>query len=196
MGDNNNVDKEREALMDKFRKACLSRGVHGIKSIGKSFQIYDDNSDKMLSKDEFLKGVKDYQAGMAQAEVEKLFACFDRDNSGTLSFDEFLRGLRPPMSESRLSLIDKAFKIMDKTGDGVITVDDLTTVYDVSKHKKFVSGQWTKQQVLQEFLNNFQAGDKDEKVTKQEFVDYYAGVSASIDKDVYFDYMMRQSWKF
>ncbi len=72
--------------------------------------------------------------------------------------------VQPPMSDARLALIDKAFKIMDKSGDGIITVEDLMNVYDVSKHKKFVSGEWTKKQVLQEFLNSFQAGDKDEKV--------------------------------
>lgn len=60
----------------------------------RSFKIYDDNSDKQLSKSEFLKGVKDYQANMTQAEMERLFSLFDKDNSGTLDFDEFLRGLR------------------------------------------------------------------------------------------------------
>lgn len=33
------------------------------------------------------------------------------------------------------------------------------------------------------------------QVTKEEFLNYYAGVSASIDTDVYFIVMMKNAWK-
>lgn len=37
--------------------------------------------------------------------------------------------------------------------------------------------------------------DYDRQITRDEFFDYYAGLSASIDSDPYFDLMMRNAWK-
>jgi len=68
------------------------------------------------------------------------------------------------MSASRLKLVDMAFTKMDASGDGVITIQDLKVNYDVSHHEKYKSGEWSADKILQEFLNNFQAGNTDEMV--------------------------------
>ena len=59
------------------------------------------------------------------------------------------------MNNNRRSLIRQAFQKLDKTGDGIVTVEDLKGVYNVKKHKKYISGEWTEDQCLGEFLKSF-----------------------------------------
>ena len=59
------------------------------------------------------------------------------------------------MSATRTSLVDQAFDIMDETGDGYLSVEDLKSRYTVKFHPKFVSGEWTEDQCLREFLDSF-----------------------------------------
>jgi Ca2+-binding EF-hand superfamily protein len=156
----------------------------------------DDDGNRSLEFKEFAKGLHDYGVDLPKEEIQELFNTIDKDNSGKIDFDEFLVALRPPMNNNRRQLVIKAFKKLDKTGDGIITTEDLKGVYNVSRHKKFISGEWTEDQCLMEFLDSFQGpNEKDDKVTEDEFFNYYSGVSASIDGDAYFDLMMRNAWK-
>ena len=69
------------------------------------------------------------------------------------------------MSNARKGLIQQAFQKLDKTGDGTITAEDLRGVYDVRKHPKYLSGEWTEDQCLTKFLDTFDSDDKDGKVS-------------------------------
>ena len=72
----------------------------------------------------------------------------------------------------------------------------VVSVYDVSRHPEFIEGRKTKEQILNEFLNNFEGakGNRDGKIAKDEFVDYYTDLSMSLPSDDYFCAMMESSW--
>ena len=68
------------------------------------------------------------------------------------------------MSQARKTLIHQAFKKLDKSGDGVVTVEDLHGVYNVKKHPKYLSGEWSEDRCLRQFLDSFDSDDKDGQV--------------------------------
>ena len=70
----------------------------------------------------------------------------------------------------------------------------LLVVYasNARKHPKYLSGEWTEEETLRSFLDSIDTpGCPDGKVTREEFMNYYSGVSSTVDDDCYFDLMMR-----
>ena len=73
----------------------------------------------------------------------------------------------------------------------------LSVVYSTNaqNHPKFLSGECTLEETLRSFLDNIDDPDNpDGVITREEFLDYYAGVSATVDEDSYFVMMMRSCY--
>ena len=94
-------------------------------------------------------------------------------------------------------MVEKAFNMLDKDGQGGISLQDIAGIYDVSMNPEFLEGRKTRDEILTDFLSNFEGakGNKDGIVTKAEFVDYYTDLSMSTPSDEYFVRMMESTWQ-
>ena len=65
-------------------------------------------------------------------------------------------------------------------------------------HPEFIEGKKTKEEIIVEFLNNFDGakGNNDGIVSRNEFFDYYTDLSMSTPSEEYFIRMMESVWQF
>merc|ERR1711872_748284 len=125
---------------------------------------------------------------MSDSELKQLFNSLDRDNSRRLRFKEFIDVVMfPPMPDHRRKLVMDTFKRVDMSEDGLISMRELRGSMCVERHPAYRSGQWTKEQCMEEFLDNFDiVGKEDRKVSAEEFMKVYQRISAFTDSDRFF----------
>ncbi|OMJ86586.1 hypothetical protein SteCoe_11872 [Stentor coeruleus] len=196
-----NANLPPEELFNKFKEKLVSRGARGIIGLSRQFKIMDDNNNKSLEFPEFAKALKDFRVDYNEDDLGKLFKYFDANGTGSIDYEEFIHRLKGELSPARKNLVQVAYKKLDKNSDGCVTVDDLRGVYNASTHPDVRLGKKTEDEVLCEFLDTlevhhamFKGGDRDSKVTFDEFCEYYAHISASIEDDRYFELMMKNAW--
>lgn len=180
--------------MASLRESLKQRGARGIFGLARKFRIIDDDGSGELDFNEFKKAIHEHSMEWTDTQLHQVFDYFDADGSKTISFDEFLVGVRGELNPRRVELVLMAFKILDKSKTGYIDVGDIAQAYDASQHPDVLSGKRTQSDIFREFLDTFDGGEKDGKVTPDEFIKYYSNVSASIDDDDYFELMMRNAW--
>jgi len=182
--------------IERLRLICLSRGANGFLDLGRVFRRMDKDGNKRLHKKEFAHGLKEMGMEITDDEIDKMFHKLDQHHAGRFTTDDFLVLIRPPLSELRLQVIDEVFNKIDKTGEGEISIEDLKHAYCVKSQPLYIAGEVSEESILATFLDHFKKNPtRDGKVTKEEFLNYYSGVSASIDDDCYFNLIMRQAYK-
>lgn len=190
------LDIKVKELNMNFKMHLQRKGGNGIRSLARIFKRFDFNGNNKLDIMEFEEALGQFGLFPTKVELQALMKYYDADGDGNISYDEFLNGLKDDLTERQQSLVDKAFNMMDKDGSGAITVSDIRDLYDVSSHPDFIEGKKSKDQILDEFLDGFDGlhGNNDDKVTKEEWNNYYAELAQSCPTEDYFCRMMEQVW--
>jgi Ca2+-binding EF-hand superfamily protein len=188
-----------ESASKKVQELIKSRGGSGVVGIARNFRIIDVDRSGNLNETEFKRAMELFRAGLNEEEASALFHHYDSDNSGTISTDEYLRAIRGAISTTRKALVNRIYANMDADGSGELTIEDVRLRYNAKNNPEVTSGRKTEEEVLLEFMATFEGdgGEKgDGKITRQEWMDYYTGVSSNIDSDDYFLMLICNVWDF
>lgn len=187
---------ETRSALGRVRAALATRGsLNSIRSMGIVMRSLDDNGNGKLDREELRWGLRDFGVEVSDRDIEALMNALDVNRDGQVDYDELLRGLRGNLSRRRRAIINVAFDKLDVDGSGEVTVEDLAHLYDASQHPLVIKGEMTEEEVLADFMSQWDTTDKDGIVTRAEFMEYYKDVAASIDTDEYFVVMMENAWK-
>jgi len=183
-------------IIVKIREAILKRcGENGIRQISLAFRVMDDDRNQVLSVEEFRTGLRDCGLLLSDEDFTAAMRIFDKNGDGAIDVTEFLVQIRGRLAPRRENVVGIAFDRFDKNQNGIIDINDLRESYDVSRHPSVLGGKVTEADALLTFLCLFDdQSNPDGKVTKSEFLAYYAGVSAGIDNDDFFESMVIRAW--
>lgn len=190
------TQRDISSLMKTLKEQLIKRGPLSIRNLGRTFRALDSyDGNRKVDRQEFAIGLRENGIILSPKEHNMLFDYFDLDKDGNICFDEFLVGIRGRPNDIRQEMIDKAFTKFDKDRNGFVDIVDLRGVFNAKFHPKVKSGRMTEAQAFSEFLASFNDRNRDGRITKDEWDEYYAAISASLDNDQHFVELMRTVWK-
>jgi len=153
-------------------KMNLKKRAGSISKLARTFQLMDTDRSGKLDQDEFEACLQKAGLFLSKNEAQALMRHFDVDGDRKVSCQEFLCTLREELNARRASMVNRCFGVMDKDGSGVIDSRDLKGIYCAKEHPDVIAGKKTEEQVLIEFLNQFDGtqGNNDGQITHQEWV--------------------------
>ena len=111
-----------------------------------------------------------------------------------MCFEEFLYAVRGRPSSDRQKVIDLVFYKFDKNKTGSADPNELRKVFNCLKHPRYLEGSYNEDQIFYLYLQNFSSLN-DGLINKEEWDDYYSGVSTTIDNDFHFIRLIKDQFK-
>ena len=184
-------------VCSRVRQRLIENGTNNIAILPKTFrssESYDSSLEKISYKC-FFSSLEKFGVQLRKEEAVLLLKFFDKDNDEKIYFNDFLYSIRDRPNKERQSVIDLVFYKFDKTKTDSAESTEFRKVFNCVKHPRYLMGDYSENQIFYLFLKNFTNEKNISHVTKKQWDDYYAGVSATIDDDMHFIRLIKNQFK-
>ena len=191
---------EKDALLDKLRKALFMKGSRSIVGMIRLFKRIDVNNISGVDVEEFtqvlnesLKNDKSIDVGNAMNinEIRKLFNYFDTNKTSIINYQNFITELcKGEMNDIRKDVLIQAFDHLDTESKGEIAVKELKNRFDIPTPNPIPD-------LLESFeiYHNIIRGTRNPYVSLEDFIGFYNLISFLIPSDQTFCAYVSYTWR-
>ncbi|EPY24675.1 calcium-binding protein [Angomonas deanei] len=172
----------------------------GIKAMGRPFRKVSDDGRRWITRESMKILIRDARCFGSEAisfsstnkskkSVEEvstlLYDAFPEEDGKGVDYDVFITAVRGEMNATRKDAVLHIFRSLDYDNDGLLKILDLQSTFNASEHPVVVADQiFSADKLLKGFIAIWDEAKKGHgTIPLSEFLDYYNGLSAVIEKD-------------
>ena len=193
----NNYTKQEEMkkffdlLLEKFKSRInVNNGITFYLFVQK-LKAYEINSKINLN--DLIQIFKEMRLDFTEIDIKNFFYMLDINEMNFINIDDIINKIKGEMNEERKLYVMSKFDLIDKSHRGEININYLKIIYknNAKFHPDVIQGIKSPDIIYNQFrqtLEMFLDFNKilNDIITKEQFVDYYSAISASIPDDIYF----------
>jgi hypothetical protein len=193
------LDKFASRTLEKIKNSILdNRGALGIAYYLRAVRAMDRDGNKQLPRQEVLGTIRDFvglNASVTSTDLTHLLDSLEIAESGMISSVEFLRGFLTGMSSERKQIAANLYRQFENASTNQVFPETILSQYEVLSHPNAARGRSDPREIRAVLAQYFNSGNVAPGcVTLVDFLDFFYGISLTIDDDEDFELTVRNSW--
>jgi len=184
-------------LLYSLQLQLHQRGASGFRTLQRCCELNDRDGTGIFDFAEVEAILGKVGLFIKRQDLTRLYRHFDKDQNERLYYPDLLNAIKGPLSERRANIINQVFDTLDERGHGAVDVESIIQRFNPAQHPEALSGARKREELVHDFkkVMDGAGATNNHAVTRDEFLKYYHGISASVPgDDNYFVRLMERVW--
>ena len=180
----------RNDTSKKILNGCIKKGWIGLCALKKFLKENNKNNSDVIDKNTFYLLLKKQGILLEDIDMESICNAYDTNKTDYFNFIQFFNALRS-VSNSRGSQIESFKEQVKAPGQNYISFPNLLRISDMNYHPEALRFVKSVPDLRKEYENNWLLSKEEDRITEDDFRQFFYDVSTCVPKDVDFTQILK-----
>ena len=196
---NKNQGNNYELLIEKLKEKINTNNGMTYYTLIKNLKANEEKLSQTVSLDELSISLQQLHLNISSNYIYELFNYLDSEKIGRISTSDILNLITEPINEKRKIYLVKVFKSIDSDKKGEISINKLKNIFNAKNHPVVSDNIRKEDEIYNQFCYTLDIFIRfnnilNYSINLEQFIDYYSGISPSINEDEEFQKILEKVW--